>query len=43
MDEVSKQILTLVGVGFDNISELNGFIIPREELLSIKNMKLLKP
>jgi hypothetical protein len=43
MDEVSKQILAIVGIGFDNISELNGYIIPREELLSVKKYENVKP
>lgn len=43
MDEVSKQILAIVGIGFDNISELNGYIIPREELLSVKKYENVIP
>jgi hypothetical protein len=43
MDEVSKQILSVVGIGFDNISELNGYIIPREELISVKKYESVKP
>ena len=34
MDEESKSILKLVGLEFDELSDINGNIIPREVLLS---------
>ena len=34
MDEESKSILKLVGLEFDELSNINGHIIPREVLLS---------
>ena len=33
MDEISKQILNLAGIYFNNIEELDGQIISREQLL----------
>jgi len=34
MDEESKSVLKLVGLEFDELSNINGHIIPREVLLS---------
>jgi hypothetical protein len=34
MDEESKSVLKLVGLEFDELSNINGYIIPREVLLS---------
>ena len=34
MDEYSKKIFATSGISFENISELDGLMIPREQLLS---------
>ena len=34
MDEYSKKIFATSGVSFENISDLDGLMIPREQLLS---------
>jgi hypothetical protein len=34
MDEESKSVLKIVGLEFDKLSDINGYIIPREVLLS---------
>ena len=34
MDELIKQILLKTGIHFENIEELNGRLIPREQLLN---------
>ena len=43
MDEISKQVLSMVGIDFDNMNELNGYIIPREVFLSVNKYESIKP
>ena len=43
MDEISKQVLSMVGIDFDNMNELNGYIIPREVFLSVNKYESVKP
>ncbi len=42
MDEDSKKILVTVGINFEVLSDLDGFYIPREQLLSDTKYEELK-
>lgn len=42
MDEDSKKILATVGINFEILSDLDGFYIPREQLLSDTKYEELK-
>jgi len=43
MEEISKKILDESGIHFENEDELNGMLIPREQLLDITKYDKLKP
>ena len=43
MDELIKQILLKTGIHFETIEELNGRLIPREQLLNDFIYEIIKP
>jgi len=46
MDEESKEVLNMIGFKFNDLNELNGLVIPRDQLLSdakYDEIKLLLP
>jgi hypothetical protein len=46
MDEESKEVLNMIGFKFNDLTELNGLVIPRDQLLSdakYNEIKLLLP
>jgi hypothetical protein len=43
MEEIAKKILDEVGIKFENEDELNGMLIPREQLLDFTKYNKVKP
>ena len=43
MEEIAKKILDESGIHFENEDELNGMLIPREQLLDITKYEKIKP
>jgi hypothetical protein len=43
MEEIAKKILDETGIHFENEDELNGMLIPREQLLDITKYENVKP